>query len=64
MHLDVGVFGFDVNWYSANFFLRHQGRLPDRLARKPYLVRKWRFIEWLASRISGRNALRQRVKVS
>jgi hypothetical protein len=47
-----------------HFFLRHRGRLPTRMAKKPHLVAKWWFIKWLASRISGRNPLPQRVRIS
>ena len=36
-----------------HYFLRHKGRLPVRLANKPHIVTKWRFIEWLAERISS-----------
>jgi hypothetical protein len=47
-----------------HFFLRHRGRMPTRMAKKPHLVAKWWFIKWLAFRISGRNPLPQRVRIS
>jgi hypothetical protein len=47
-----------------HFFLRHRGCMPTRMAKRPPLVAKWRFIEWLASRISGRNPLPRRVRIS
>ena len=35
-----------------HFYLKHKGRLPQRLASKPAIVRKWAFMEWLAGRIT------------
>ena len=40
---------------TFHFYLRHKGRLPIRLADKPAILAKWRFIEWLACRISRRH---------
>jgi hypothetical protein len=37
---------------TFHFYLRHKGRLPMRLADEAKMVRKWRFVEWLACRIS------------
>jgi hypothetical protein len=36
-----------------HYYLRHKGRLPVRLADKPRIVRKWRFVKWLARSISS-----------
>jgi len=36
-----------------HYYLRHKGRLPIRLLDKPKIVRKWKFIECLAKRISS-----------
>jgi len=38
---------------TLHFYLRHNGRLPVRLQDKPTIVRKWRFVEWMAERISS-----------
>lgn len=38
---------------TFHFYLRHKGRLPQRLANKPKIIRKWEFVEWMAGRISG-----------
>ena len=35
-------------------YLRHKGRLPRHMAGKPVIAGKWRFVEWLACRISRR----------
>ncbi|MEO5716284.1 MAG: hypothetical protein ABIT37_22585 [Luteolibacter sp.] len=35
-----------------HFYLRHKGRLPVRLANKPEIVKKWRFMDWMAERIT------------
>ena len=37
------------------FYLRHKGKLPIHLADKPVILAKWRFVEWLACRISRRH---------
>ena len=37
-----------------SYFVRHKGRLPARYRSKPVIVRKWQFVEWLATRIAGR----------
>ena len=42
---------------TFHYFLRHRGRLPSYMAKKPILVKKWQFIEWLALRINGRSPL-------
>jgi hypothetical protein len=36
-----------------NFYLRHKGRLPMRLAHKRIIVRKWRFIAAMARRMAA-----------
>lgn len=36
-----------------NLYLRHKGRLPRRLADKPAIVRKWRFLHALARRLTA-----------
>ena len=36
-----------------HYYLRHKGRLPVRLANKPRIIRKWKFVEWLARQVSG-----------
>ena len=36
-----------------HYYLRHKGRLPVRLAKKPRIVRKWQFVKWLAKSISA-----------
>lgn len=36
-----------------NFYLRHKGRLPQRLAHKPPIIRKWRFIAAMARRMAA-----------
>ena len=38
-----------------HFYLRHKGRLPTRLDNKPAIVAKWKFVHWLACRISRRH---------
>jgi hypothetical protein len=38
---------------TFHFYLRHKGRLPVRLIHKPKIARKWEFVEWMASKISG-----------
>jgi hypothetical protein len=40
---------------TFHFYLRHKGRLPQRLAYKPKLIRKWEFVEWMAGKISQRS---------
>ena len=35
-----------------HYFIRHKGRLPLRLHNKPAIVRKWEFVEWLATKVS------------
>lgn len=37
---------------TFHFYLRHKGRLPTRLSTRPNISRKWKFIDWMASRIS------------
>lgn len=36
-----------------HFYLRHGGRIPLRLSHKKIIVRKWKFIDRIARRISG-----------
>ncbi|MFM2296608.1 MAG: putative zinc-binding metallo-peptidase [Verrucomicrobiota bacterium] len=40
---------------TFHYYLRHKGRLPQRLQAKPEIARKWAFIDWLAERVSGRS---------
>lgn len=41
---------------TFHFYLRHKGRLPVKLASKPAILRKWRFMEWMADKIGCRLA--------
>jgi hypothetical protein len=41
-----------------HYYLRHKGRLPQRLAYKPAIVAKWKYIHWLSRRISGRKVVK------
>ena len=44
-----------------NFYLRHKGRLPVRLASKPVIVRKWRFVAAMARCMAaGRRSFKPR----
>lgn len=36
---------------TFHFYIRHKGRLPQRLANKPKIIRKWEFIGWMAQRM-------------
>lgn len=38
---------------TFQFYLRHKGRLPVRLANKPHLIRKWAFVGRIAARIAS-----------
>ena len=33
---------------TFHHYLRHKGRLPQHLATKPEIIRKWEFVEWMA----------------
>lgn len=35
-----------------NFYLRHKGRMPVRFAYKPFIARKWQFVDAIARRLS------------
>lgn len=38
---------------TFHYFLRHKGRMPLKVARRPVLGGKWRFIDWMRREISS-----------